>query len=364
MLETPVWLEMEGRGVMERPPTIQQLRTTARDAGHLVAMATALNWQTDYVDRRRRRLLDFLVYVADDREASVLIEQNRPLICSTVGDMQKMILIPMIANLLTKYGAHLLISQPLIGSATTIRQYLLEASAPWPRVMSEGLVERFLDGLEFAAPVLPEAKGQLLQRTVDEQEVDRRMIQLAEECEPEMLLLSVGVRAGMRMRETARVALRHQVTVNDDGTVIFNEKAEAKENMRGRKVNPARTGEVPVQCVPCLRMRVTPWVMEEMQAMKLVRQTASWWKRTGLVEGIRTFRRAAATKVQDAMAADGKGEEAAKRFARAVLGHKEGSRSTVRYVPLLSQTGARELREAQLGRLAGGPREKRVRKRE
>lgn len=271
MLEVPVWLTHDGRPTFERPKSLAEIRAMATSPSEAVATISSGNWQQEYVERMRRRVLDFLAFVADDVETTRLIsEQNngQPV-------AQKMMQ-QFIGRLLALYGGHLLITRHRIGAATTLRQYLLEAAGPWPGAFASRPVTEFLSGLELVVPVLPMARdGAHQQQSMDDEAIDSGFIRLVESGEVLMMALSAGVRAGLRMRETARILMRRPVVIEDDGTVAFEEKAEGRMNMRGRKLTALRTTRLPIRCVPAWRTMTMPWTMNEATMTELVRRTAS-----------------------------------------------------------------------------------------
>ena len=215
---------------------------------------SAMAVQETYAVRCRRSVRDFLAYV------SGLRRDNRRSIGEWVAD----------------FGGHLLVSRPQVRRSTTVRAWLVAASRPWPSAMASGQVRTFLRGLEVISPVLPEAAGVVLPRRVDTSELRRWMQARAGWLRGYPVALALGLAAGLRLREAARILAQRgwEGLELKGGLARWRDAAQTKQNLRGDRRVADRVAVVPPGCTQAIRNLSLPWQASEAQVARVVRMTA------------------------------------------------------------------------------------------
>jgi len=211
-------------------------------------------------------------------------------------------------------------------------------------------VKEFLAGLEAVSPVLPEAAGVRLVRSVDRPAVIRWMEAAVSKREVYAVAVVCGLLAGLRMREAARLLMRggaEAFSVSLSGEVRWKEACSTKSNMRGGRLLADRIAKVTEAVAAGLRRMELPWLATEQEATRLVRETAAKLRDMGLSGDVRAFRRSLARGVRECFVTQGATEEEAVSWVRRTLGHRPGSMTTFRYLgTAVSDLGARRMEDA------------------
>jgi hypothetical protein len=330
----PAWLTNNARGrpTFARGETLESLRAGAESAEDLRVAVTSLLIQENHATRCKGLTTDFLSFLRHESERGEARQRS-------------------LGEGLARFGAHLLMTRPTIGRSSTIRTYLVGASRCWPSAMRTPEVRQFLGGLEMVSPVMPELACVTLARTYDAARLNRWLVEMAGSQGGYAIALATGLMAGLRMRECARLLMRHGAnafSVAPDGEVKWSESASTKTNMRGKSFLADRSAWVPEEVVPRLRQLHLPWRVSEKDAARVVSETAASMARAGLPRDVRVFRRVLARRIHDQTVRRGESEEGALALVRHALGHRPGSHTTVRYLGSpLSTAGHQRLRMAQ-----------------
>lgn len=323
----PAWLWRRGRGVFQTPPSLASLRQLAGDVGALRLTVASLGVQEGHAARCRRAVSLFLNFVAGSRR------RHR----GTVGE------------LLAEFGAHILTTRPQVCRATTLRSWIVCASRPWPAAMRSAEVREFLRGAEIASPVLPEAAGVSVLREIDQTKFRRWMVVRRSWLGGIPLALALGLAAGLRMRETARMLQRGLGFRVVGRLAVWTEAAQTKTNARGARRVADRVSTIPSQCLAAVRSLELPWRATEAEVARVLRATVNSLRRAGVTGDARVHRRVMATRVREAAVRAGADEAEAVGWARRVLAHGPSGEAVYRYLPtLLSRPGSRFLRRAQV----------------
>lgn len=331
MEHEPAWLSAAGRRCFGTVPSLEQLRREYPTGEAVAAAIAALGIQEGHATRSRAYIRRFLRFVEQALRRGV---RKR-----SVGSW------------MVAFGGQL-VQDARVRRSSTVRTALVGASRPWPSAMRSQEVRGFLRGLEVVSPVLPAAAGISLSRTVDEVRLVQWMRDKSRWYDGFPLALTVGLRAGLRLRETARILVHRGwlgLSVSEEGVARWREAAQLKQNARGRRVMADRVATVPRECVSAVRALDLPWKASEAYVERVVRETSRSLAAAGVARDVRAFRRTMAVRVREHAAAAGADEREAIRWAQRALSHKENGDVIVRYLPsLLSARGSSFLEQAQI----------------
>jgi len=252
---------------------------------------------------------------------------------------------------LADFGGDILVRRPGVARSSTVKAWLVGASRPWPTAMRSPEVRAFLRGLEVLNPALPEAAGVELPRRVDMVKLRHWMCAKVSWCGGYPVALALGLVAGLRLREAARILVQRGAAgfVLAGSIVRWEEAAQTKANLRGTRRIAVRVARVPEECLSPMRRLPLPWRAPERRIEVVVRETARSLFTAGVADDVRAHRRTVATTVRTAAVRAGASEAEAVRWAQRALSHQERGEAIFRYLPtLLSDTGQRFLEEAQL----------------
>ena len=357
----PAWLSRTARPTFGARPPMSDLRSRFASPSDLLDFVSAMTVQEDYAARCRAEVQRFVTFMTEDPQAQDCIRSaqqtvsvarilSRPGVITRSLLQQKLSDSELVGKLLAIYGCAQLMSLRKIGRSSTVRQILIHASRPWPKAMSSAPVKAFLEGLEWIDPALPVHAGVTIERDLDLERLWVLIRELSEAREAEPLWVTAGAMAGLRVREAIRFMTVPEATMTDDeGFITWRDRALVKTNLKGRKLLADRYSWMPPEAMTVMTSRPAPWVLTEAQAKALAAAVATLWKEAGVVMDARSWRRAMAVRVRQAMVeGEGVSEERALEFVRWALGHREGSLSTFRYLGTrLSQATAATLRQAQ-----------------
>ena len=329
----PAWVGARGRPTMTATPGLRELAMRSTGPRDLAKTVAALRVQDEYAERCRGLIERMLVWVASQPD----------LLHPEVKIGEKVV----------AFLAFLL-QQGRISRSSTITTYAAMMTRCWPSVMTSEVMREFLGGLQTVSPALPELDGVVLSREVPD---SWELLGPCAQFRGGMgLYLLVGLLAGMRLRETARIMIRAGADgfrSSDGGTVGVAQEATPvavrggallKNTVQGLRFVADRTAYIPSEWIRSLRAVTLPWNVQEKEATVALRDFGAMLRAHGVLD-VRAYRRTMAVRVREAAVRAGIPETEAVAWARRALGHREGSRTVYRYL-------GTEMSRAGQGRLA------------